>query len=356
MSIAPGSVIGIIGGGQLGRMMATKAAELGYKVHVFTPEADSPAAQVAWQSTVAAYDDTNALEVFATGVDVITFEFENVPHESLTLLESLKPVRPSAQVLKATRNRAREKEFINAQGIATAPWKPVRSLAELKAALAALGTPAILKTAELGYDGKGQVKVKAASEAESAWDSIGTQDAVLEGVVDFAMEISVIIARGVSGEVQTYVPVHNIHTNHILDVTQAPAPLGSGQMQEAERIAARLAESLDLVGLLAVEMFVQKDGRLVVNELAPRPHNSGHWTMDACITGQFEQAIRAVCGLKLGSPERFCDAEMKNLIGDDVKEWAKYLDFPAAKLHLYGKAEARPGRKMGHVNLLKPRS
>lgn len=352
--IAPGAVIGIIGGGQLGRMMACAAAELGYKVHIFTPEHHSPASHVACQTTVADYTDHAALRKFAAAVDVVTFEFENVPHESLDVLESLKPVRPSSNVLRASRNRIREKNAINALDIATAPFREVRSLDDLKNALRALGTPSILKTAELGYDGKGQVTLRNESEAEAAWQQINQAEAVLEGFVDFTMEISVIVARGLSGETRCYVPVQNIHKNHILDTTIAPAPISGALAREAEAVALKIATALDVYGLLAVEMFVTKDNRVIVNELAPRPHNSGHWTMDACVTGQFEQIIRAVCGLPLGNPGRLCDAEMKNLIGDDVESWQQWLEKPNAKLHLYGKAEARKGRKMGHVNILKP--
>ncbi len=351
--IGPGSVIGIIGGGQLGRMMATAASELGYLVHIFTPEKDSPASHVAYKTTHAQYDDASALTDFAAHVDVITFEFENIPHESLELLESKKPVCPSASVLKIGRNRIREKTFINELGIGTANFRKVTNLAELTKAVQEIGLPAILKTTELGYDGKGQVTLRAEKDLENAWFQLKTDEAVLEAFVDFEMEISVIVARSENGEALSYVPVQNIHKNHILDVTIAPAAVDKKLADEAEAIALKIAKALDLRGLLAVEMFVTKDNKLLVNEIAPRPHNSGHWTMDACVTGQFEQAIRAVCGLPLGNPERFCDAEMKNLIGDDVLGAQKYLDNKNAKLHLYGKTETRPGRKMGHVNILK---
>jgi 5-(carboxyamino)imidazole ribonucleotide synthase len=351
--ILPGSVIGIIGGGQLGRMMACAAAELGYKTHIFTPEQDAPASHVAYKTTVADYADIAALAEFANEVDVITFEFENVPHESLVVLEQLKPVRPSAHVLKICRNRAREKQAVNALGIATAPFRVIGSQDDLVKALEALKLPAVLKTSEMGYDGKGQVTIKKPQEAEAAWRQIDTTEAVLESFIGFQMEISVIVARGVGGEIQTYIPVQNIHQHHILDITIAPAPINSGLIKAAEATAVRIATTLGVCGLLAVEMFVTKDERILVNELAPRPHNSGHWTMDACVTSQFEQMIRAVCGLPLGSTERFCNAEMKNLIGDAVRDWSEYLKHPNIKLHLYGKTEIRPGRKMGHVTLLK---
>jgi len=354
--IAPGSVIGIIGGGQLGRMMVTAAAALGYKVHIFTPEKDSPASQIAFKTTVAGYADNAVLEAFAGEVDVITFEFENVPHESLELLESKKRVCPSAAVLKVSRNRLREKSFINELGIGTASFAKVTSLDELQKAAQQIGLPAILKTTELGYDGKGQVTLRAESDMAAAWQSLKTKEAILEAFVDFRMEISVIVARGEGGETQVYVPVHNIHKNHILDITIAPAPIDNALAEKAEAVAVKIAQALDLQGLLAVEMFVSRDNQILVNELAPRPHNSGHWTMDACVTGQFEQIIRAVCGLPLGNPARLCNAEMKNLIGDDMREWERCIRNPNAKLHLYGKNEIRPGRKMGHVTTLQPKN
>lgn len=351
--ILPGATIGIIGGGQLGRMMACAAAALGYKTHIYTPEADSPASQVAFATTVAPYEDKTALAEFAAKVDIITFEFENIPHESLELLEQKKAVFPSAKILKISRNRLREKTFIRDLGILTADFSRVTSLAELKAAAMAVRFPAVLKTAEMGYDGKGQVKLKTGSDLRVVWESLQTNEAILEAFIEFRMEISVIVARNASGEIKTYVPVQNIHKDHILDTTIAPAPIDKAMADKAEAIAIKIAKAMDLRGLLAVEMFVGIDGELLVNELAPRPHNSGHWTMDACVTGQFEQAIRAVCGLPLGSPTRTCDAEMKNLIGDDVKQIERYLHNPNAKLHLYGKSEARAGRKMGHVTVLK---
>ena len=349
----PGATIGIIGGGQLGRMLAMAAAELGYRTHIYTPEQDSPASHVAWRTTVVDYSDSKALKAFAGSVDVITFEFENIPHESLEMLENTKPVFPSAHVLKIGRNRIREKTFINELGIATAKFLKVTSAEDLKQAVGKLGVPSILKTSELGYDGKGQVTLSPESDFGEAWKSLRTQEAVLEQFVDFRMEISVIVARGKDEVSACYVPVQNIHKRHILDITIAPAPIEKSLATEAEAIAIKIAEALHLRGLLAVEMFVTSDNRVLVNELAPRPHNSGHWTMDACVAGQFEQAIRAVCGLPLGNPHRLCDAQMKNLIGDDVRNVQNYLTDKNARLHLYGKKEIRPGRKMGHVNILK---
>ncbi len=358
--LPPGSTIGMIGGGQLGRMAALAAARLGYRVHVFSPEADSPAAQVSAAVTVADYSDQAAIEDFACKVDVVTFEFENIPAESVRHLAAHVPVRPCWSVLEVAQDRVAEKRFFASIGAATAPWRPVSGLDDLAEAVAAIGRPAVLKTARLGYDGKGQVKIGPDTDLAEAWAALGSGLAdsgagVLEGFIDFAGEISVIVARGVDGDWAAFDPVWNVHRNHILDTTTAPAPIAPALAARAMDIAHRAAEALGVVGLLAVEMFVTADG-LLVNEMAPRPHNSGHWTMDACITDQFEQFIRAVCALPLGSPERHSDAEMKNLIGDDVERWLEILDDPHAKLHLYGKSEARPGRKMGHVNRIAPRA
>ena len=353
--IPPGSVIGIMGGGQLGRMTALAAAQLGYRCHIFTPEADSPAAQVAAAATVAAYDDHAALDAFVAAVDVVTFEFENVPGASVRRLAERAVVRPSWTCLATSQDRLAEKDFVNGLGIGTAPYRPVDGLPALQAAVAALGRPAILKTVRLGYDGKGQHRIGPDGDLAAAWAAMGGQPAVLEGFVDFEREVSSIIARGPDGAVAAFDVVENRHVEGILDTTVAPAPIPATRAAEATRIAAAIAEGLDLVGLLAVEMFVTRDGGLLVNEIAPRPHNSGHWTMDACVTGQFEQFVRAVCGLPLGSPARHSDARMHNLIGDAVHTWPRLLADPAARLHLYGKAEARPGRKMGHVTWLTPR-
>lgn len=352
--VPPGGTVGIVGGGQLGRMMATAAAELGYRTHIFCPEKDCPASEVAYCSTIASYEDKSAISAFAESVDVVTFEFENIPHASLTALAKKVDVYPSPELLKISQNRLREKNFVTAQDIATANYHRVSSEAELQKAVKKIGLPAILKTSELGYDGKGQVKISSADAALEAWESLGRVECVLEQMIDFVMEISVIVARGRNGQTACYVPVQNIHKNHILDRTIAPAPIHKDLIIQARHIALTLAKAAKLHGLLAVEMFITRDKRILVNELAPRPHNSGHWTMDACVTGQFEQAIRAVCGLPLGSTERLCEAEMKNLIGDEVEKWQDYLKNAHARLHLYGKKQARPGRKMGHVNILKP--
>lgn len=351
-AIAPGATIGMLGGGQLGRMAALAAASLGYKVHVLTPERDSPAEQVCAAVTIADYTDPAALDAFAAAVDVVTYEFENVPVEAAERLAETVPVRPGVEALRVAQDRLREKEFAANLGIGTAPFRAVGAADELAAAIAAIGIPAVLKTRRMGYDGKGQVKITADTDPTEAWAAIGGKPAILEGFVRFTLEISVIVARGVDGQTLCYPPVENRHVNHILDTTIVPAAIPPALAAEAEDIARRMAEALDLVGLLAVELFVTEDGRVLMNEIAPRPHNSGHWTMDACVTSQFEQMIRAVCGLPLGSVERFGDAEMKNLIGDQAHDWAAILADPTAKLHLYGKAEARPGRKMGHVNRL----
>ncbi|MSP88724.1 MAG: 5-(carboxyamino)imidazole ribonucleotide synthase [Alphaproteobacteria bacterium] len=353
-ALVPGSTIGMLGGGQLGRMSALAAANLGYRVHVFCPEQDGPAQQVCATATVAAYEDEAALARFADAVDVVTYEFENVPDATARFLAARRPVRPGPEALRVAQDRIVEKDFINSCGVATAPYRCVDSPAELEAAVAALGRPAVLKSTRLGYDGKGQVKIAPDTDLDKAWRLMGSAHGILEGFVDFDCEISVIVARGIDGEIVPYPAVENRHANHILDTTIAPAAISRAQASEAEGIARALARALDLVGLLAIEMFVARSGAILVNELAPRPHNSGHWTMDACRTSQFEQFIRAVAGLPLGSIERHADAVMKNLIGDEVHSWPAILAEPGAKLHLYGKAEARRGRKMGHVNRLYP--
>ncbi len=353
--LPPGSTIGIIGGGQLGRMTALAAARLGYRCHIYTPELDSPAAQVSAAATVADYDDEIALIGFAEAVDVVTFEFENVPADSVRLLADRRPVRPGWNVLRIAQDRLLEKEFFASIGIETAPWRAVRSAGDLAAAIDAIGRPAVLKTTRLGYDGKGQVKIDAAITADEAWGRLGAEIGVLEGFIDFGCEVSVLAARAVARAVAGLDVGAKRHHKPRLAVTVAPADLPPNLLAEARRMGERSAEALGLVGLLAVEMFVTRDGRILANEMAPRPHNSGHWTMDACLTDQFEQFVRAVCGLPLGSPERHSDAEMKNLIGGDADAWAEILAEPGARLHLYGKAEARPGRKMGHVNRIRPR-
>ncbi|MSP79469.1 MAG: 5-(carboxyamino)imidazole ribonucleotide synthase [Rhodospirillales bacterium] len=362
--LPPGSVLGVIGGGQLGRMTALAAARLGYRCHVFSPEADSPARQVAERATVAPYEDQRALESFARAVDAITFEFENIPAESVRRLARIKPTRPGADALAIAQDRIAEKTFINQQGIATAPWRAVNDSGSLAQAAREIGLPAVFKTARLGYDGKGQVKIAPGvmpsgmpshNDLAAAWKSMGADRGILEAFVDMEREISVIIARGIDGATAAYPAVENVHTHHILDTTTAPAGISPALAKTAGATAAKLAEALGIVGLLAVEMFVARDGRLLVNEVAPRPHNSGHWTLDACPVSQFEQLVRAVMGLPLGSVERHSDAIMTNLIGADVQEWPTLAAEPGTCLHLYGKAEARAGRKMGHVTRLYPK-
>ncbi len=353
--IPPGATIGILGGGQLGRMTALAAASLGYKSHIFCPDPESPAKHVTRFFTTAAYDDRAALERFAAAVDVITFEFENVPAETAEFLATLKPVRPGAAVLRITQDRLKEKNFLRSINVATTDYREVTDPASLAVAVRELGLPAVLKTVRMGYDGKGQVKIAADGDLDARWAEMGADVGILEGFVDFACEISVIVARGTSGGGAAYRPVENQHAHHILDTTIAPARVAPEIAMRAEAIARHVTEKLDVVGLLAVEMFVKPDGQVLVNELAARPHNSGHWTLDACTTSQFEQLVRAVCELPLGSPEPHSDAVMKNLIGADVEKWREALGEPNAKLHLYGKEKARPGRKMGHVTRLFPR-
>ncbi|HEX7775772.1 MAG TPA: 5-(carboxyamino)imidazole ribonucleotide synthase [Parvibaculum sp.] len=355
--IPPGGRIGILGGGQLGRMLALAAAELGLACHIYCPDEDAPAMDVAAEGTRAAYEDAAALARFADSVDVVTYEFENVPAETAAILAAHAPVRPGALALATAQDRWVEKNFLASHGIPTAAFADVPDARTLDAALKLIGAPAVLKTRRFGYDGKGQAKISDAADADAAWNEIGGQPAILEGFVPFEREISVIVARGFDGDVAAYDPVENIHTNHILDRTFAPAALEAALANDARAIAAKIVGELDYVGVMGVEMFVLPAGkgpRLLVNEIAPRVHNSGHWTMDACTVSQFEQHIRAICGWPPGSPARHSDAVMTNLIGNDVEGWADFVAEPATALHLYGKAEARPGRKMGHVTRLYP--
>ena len=356
LRLKPNATIGIVGGGQLGRMTALAAARLGYRCHILTPEMDSPAEQVAAGITRGEYEDKAALRRFAAAVDVITFEFENVSAAGLDLLAALRPVRPSPAVLRISQDRVAEKRFVNQAGIATAPWAEVDSAEALEAAIARLGLPSVLKTTRLGYDGKGQALVQTPEAARAAFAALAPKPLILEGFVDFAMEISVVVARGADGGMAAFEPVENRHRDHILDLTLAPARIAPETAAAADVVARRLAEALGLVGLLAVEMFVTQDGRVLVNEIAPRPHNSGHWTIDACPASQFELHVRAVAGLPLPPATRHSDAVMKNLVGpEEVALWPAILATPGLIGHLYGKAEARPGRKMGHVTRLFPK-
>jgi 5-(carboxyamino)imidazole ribonucleotide synthase len=352
MSLAPGAVIGIVGGGQLGRMIALAAARLGYRCHILAPEQDSPAAQVTNLATVAPYEDVAALARFAAAVDVVTMEFENLPVDALAALAQARPVHPAPSVLAICQDRRKEKAFLSGIGVPTAPYAIVEGADSLDRALAELGWPAILKTARLGYDGKGQVKIDADAGLDDARATAAAAPCVLEGWIDFEREISVITARGRDSAQVSYVPVENRHRDQILVQTMAPAPITADLAGQAQALAERIAAELGLVGLLAVEMFVTRDRRLLVNELAPRPHNSGHWTIDACAVSQFEQLVRAICGLPLGDPARFADAVMENLLGGEVERWRAILAEPGARLHLYGKAAIRPGRKLGHVTRL----
>jgi 5-(carboxyamino)imidazole ribonucleotide synthase len=350
--IPPGATIGILGGGQLGRMAAMAAARLGYRCHIFAPEAESPAADVAAAFTNAAWDDEAALASFAAAVDVVTLEFENVPVAAVERLAGSRPVRPGAEVLRVTQDRLAEKDFVRGLGIPVTDYARVESPADLAAARHRLGH-GVLKTTRMGYDGKGQLRIEADTDPEAAFTRLGQPVLIHEAWVDFALELSVVTARNPAGQQASYVPVENRHRHHILDVTIAPAPIPDELAARAVAMAERIATALALEGLLAVEMFLTKEGELLVNEIAPRPHNSGHWSIDACAVSQFEQQVRAVCALPLGDPTRFADAVMQNLIGRDVERWPELLAEPGARLHLYGKRETREGRKMGHVTRLR---
>ncbi len=350
--LPPGSIIGIIGGGQLGRMTAIAAARLGYRCHVFSPDDDAPAKEVAPFATTAFYDDIEAVEAFAKSVDVVTFEFENVPDDALARIALQTPVRPGIMALQVSQDRIKEKSFFTSLGIDIASWHPVQSPDSLQEALQTVSLPAILKTARLGYDGRGQVRLHHKDEAAEAWKTIGTVRAVLEEVVEFEREISVIVARSLDGGKVSWDPVDNVHRNHILHTTSAPSTLPRNRQKAAVEIAGLIADELEITGLLAVEMFVLGDGRLLVNEIAPRPHNSGHWTLDACAIDQFEQLVRAVTGLPLGDPRPHSAAVMTNLIGSEIDNWQSLLRERGACVHLYGKSEVRTGRKMGHVTRL----
>lgn len=347
--LPPGSTIGILGGGQLGRMTALAAARLGYRCIIYAPEDHSIAGDVAAGHVSGAYDDKAALRRFAAQVDIITYEFENVPEAAVTECEKLKPVRPGVKSIHVAQHRLREKEFFRKLGIGTTDYQPVASEADIAAARA---LPGILKTCTEGYDGKGQVRVADRAALAAAWRTLGKRACILEAPVDFLCEISVIVARGLDGETR-YFPIGlNDHRDGILRTTTVPSGLPAGTLVMAERFGTDLAEGLELVGLVALEMFVTRDGRVLANEMAPRPHNSGHWTIDACATSQFEQLVRAICGLPLGPVDVMAPSRMVNLIGEEANDWPRYLADPTARLHLYGKTTARPGRKMGHVTFL----
>ena len=356
--VLPGSIIGVLGSGQLGRMFAIAARRMGYRVHTFSPDSDTPTGQVADYEIEASYDDLDAVREFARGVSVVTFEFENVPVATVEAASEFAPVRPGGAVLHTAQHRLREKTFLAERGFPVAPFKHITSVEELHAALNEVGCPAILKTAGFGYDGKGQSKITAPEEAEKAFATLNGREAVLEAFVDFAREVSVVAARGSDGEFAHYGVIENEHKKHILDVSIAPARVPAEKAIEAIEITRSVLEALNVIGVMCVEFFLARvDGKLLINELAPRPHNSGHLTFDACVTSQFEQQLRAVCGLPLGSTELLRPAAaMANLLGElwqrGEPDWRAACTFPDVKLHLYGKADARPGRKMGHLTAL----
>lgn len=351
--LRPGAVIGILGGGQLGRMLAVAATRLGYRTHVYEPGAAPPAADVVHRVTTAGYGDAAALTAFAGAVDVITYEFENVPTAALDLLDSLKPIHPNRRALAISQDRLAEKAFLNGIGLATAPYAAVATAEDLAVALGRIGCPSILKTTRLGYDGKGQARIKSTADSAAALAAMQGAPAVLEGFIPFTHEVSVIAARASDGSVACYDPGENVHRDGILHTTTVPARLTPGQRSDAILAAARILNALDYVGVLGVELFVTPEG-LIVNEIAPRVHNSGHWTQNGCAVDQFEQHIRAITGWPLGDGGRHSDVTMENLIGDDIARIPRIARERNAALHLYGKADARPGRKMGHVNRIAP--
>ena len=352
--IPPGSTIGVMGGGQLGRMIALAASQLGYEIVIYCESADEPALQVCHKSIIAGYEDQTNLEKFISMVDVVTFEFENIPAKATEFLASKIPVRPSPETLIISQNRVHEKQFLNKIGIETAAWAELSERDHPTEAIKKLGQNGVFKTARFGYDGKGQMTYHSKADLEKAWSSVDHKLAIVEELIDFKCEISVLVARSCNGQSCCFDVVENQHKNHILDITIAPAAIDQRIARRALEIAEKVANSLSLVGLIAIEMFVLREGKILVNEIAPRPHNSGHWTIDACHTSQFEQMVRAVCGLPLGKTQRHSNAVMRNLIGDDVQYWQQIISEPANKLHLYGKKDIRSGRKMGHVTRLVP--
>jgi 5-(carboxyamino)imidazole ribonucleotide synthase len=355
-SVLPGATVGVMGSGQLGRMFAIAARRMGYRVHTFSPGSDTPTGQVSDREYQHSYEDLDAVREFARGVSVVTFEFENVPAESVEAAAALAPVRPSGAVLYTTQNRLREKNFLARRGFPIAPFRHVTSREELTDALSEIGLPAVLKTAGFGYDGKGQTRIASDEDAARGVEVLKGQEGVVEAFVDFEREVSVVAARTTRGEFAHYGVVENAHSRHILDLSIAPARVSEETAREAVEIARAVLETLDVVGVMCVEFFLTRDGRLLVNELAPRPHNSGHLTFDASLTSQFEQQLRAVCCLPLGSTELMRPAAMANLLGDLWNEgepdWREALKFTDVKLHLYGKTEPRTGRKMGHLTAL----
>jgi 5-(carboxyamino)imidazole ribonucleotide synthase len=352
MPLKPGDTIGILGGGQLGRMLALAAARLGLRCQVFSPDPDSPAFDVVQNATCAEYADVEALELFANDVDVITYEFENVPAAAAMILAARRPVLPGQKILETTQDRLAEKDFVKRLGIGTADYADVTSTGSLRAALSRIGLPAVLKTRRFGYDGKGQAMLREGDDVDRVWDELGTRSAILEAFIPFEREISVIAARSADGQVECFDVTENEHRDHILKISRAPAAIPEETAAQARAIAESIATALDYIGVLAVEMFVLSDPgdrRVLVNEIAPRVHNSGHWTLDGASISQFEQHIRAIAGWPLGKPVRHGPVVMTNLIGDEIKDYARWLTVPGATVHIYGKGAPRPGRKMGHV-------
>lgn len=347
--LAPGATIGILGGGQLGRMLSVAAARLGFRCYIYEPAPEPPAGHVAHRVTTAPYEDGDALVAFAAAVDVVTYEFENIPTAALDAIEAQVPIRPNRRALAVSQDRLSEKTFATGLGLKTAPFAAVDDAEGLARALAGIGCPAILKTRRLGYDGKGQARIDRPEDAPAALAAMAGAPAILEGFVEFTCEISVIAARGLTGEVACYDPGLNVHREGILRTTTVPAPLTKAERTDAVLLAGRLLNALDYVGVMGVELFVTPGG-LLVNEIAPRVHNSGHWTQNGCVIDQFEQHIRAIAGWPLGDGTRHSDIEMENLIGDDVDRVPDHARDPTRAIHLYGKAETRAGRKMGHVN------
>jgi 5-(carboxyamino)imidazole ribonucleotide synthase len=358
VKLKPGDTIGILGGGQLGRMLAMAAARLGLRCQIFSPDPDSPAFDVVLNATCAEYADVAALELFANDVDIITYEFENVPAACAMVLAARRPVLPDRGILETTQDRLVEKDFVTRLGIGTADYADVSSAAGLRAAIAKIGLPAVLKTRRFGYDGKGQAVIRQGDDPDKIWEDLATRSAILEAFIPFEREISVVAARGADGEVECFDVTENEHRNHILKTSRAPADIPEALAAQARSIAEKIAGALNYVGVLAVEMFVVQGkggAKILVNEIAPRVHNSGHWTLDGASISQFEQHIRAIAGWPLGKPVRHGPVTMTNLIGDDIDSYEQWLTVPGATVHLYGKGPARPGRKMGHVTHVTPR-
>jgi 5-(carboxyamino)imidazole ribonucleotide synthase len=356
VKLKPGDTIGILGGGQLGRMLAMAAARLGLRCQVFSPDPDSPAFDVVLNATCAEYADVEALELFAGDVDVITYEFENVPAASAMILAARRPVLPNRKILETTQDRLAEKNFVRQLGIGTADYADVSSAAALRAAIEKIGLPAVIKTRRFGYDGKGQAIIRKGDDPDRVWEDLATRSAILEAFVPFEREVSVIAARNAEGQVECFDVTENEHSDHILKTSRVPAMISAALAAQARDIAKQIANALDYIGVLAVEMFVVQgnDGpRILVNEIAPRVHNSGHWTLDGASISQFEQHIRAIAGWPLGKPVRHGPVTMTNLIGDEINDYTRWLTVPGATVHVYGKGAPRPGRKMGHVTQVK---